>query len=350
MTDLTCLFHQCVEIVQQEIVTKSKSEPQPKPESETSFTINDTFNKEAREFCASVDTLNHFLKQVKSSYLAIHDDPLSSASDVLTAKDKNEIDEEINYKLHQMYKSLKLIQAYETKRKDLYKSTTKKTGGGWFSTFTGSDETSDRALVLETINAHRTQVLRYLSDRLNATSKVFESLLKRRHQREKQLNLLNFLNIDDDEGEMDFQYEVIKNDLQDFDDEWDSGDIQLEEKSYDAGGTGQQQLTQTQIQQFEQENQEMLSLKTNQLEQVERLQTSMIDIVNIQSELSFQLETQGAQIGNLIESHQQVELDVKQGNKTLGKALVRNKKGANMLVTLGFVLGVLVLFIDYVSF
>lgn len=90
-------------------------------------------------------------------------------------------------------------------------------------------------------------------------------------------------------------------------------------------------------------------MKTNQLKQVEKVQQSIVDIINIQNELSFKLQSQGDQIGNLMDTHAQVETEVKMGNKTLNQATKKNKRGANMLVTLCIVLGLLMLLIDYIS-
>lgn len=352
MTDLTALFHQCVDIVLDELVVDKKQSHSRGVASTADvslYTIADSFNKEAYEFNISINTLHRFLDEIKSAYLAMSDDSIPGVSNALSIQDKNEIDEEFHSQIQQMYGKLKALQSYEAKRQELshFKPKPK---SGWFGSILGDDEPSSREVFAATINTHRTQVLRYLNYQLNETSKAFEKLLKRRHQRERQLMSLNFENIDDNESEdLNLLYDPLTND--DAEDDWGAKDdfesgesIPMHTNSYS------QQLTQEQVQQFEQENQDFLSLKTNQLEQVERLQTSMLDIVNIQSELSFQLESQGDQIGNLMDSHLQVEIDVKMGNKQLGKALVRNKKGANMLVTLGFVLGFLLLTIDYLLF
>lgn len=357
MTDLTALFHQCVDIVQDELLVGDTSGESVSPPVDISlYTIADTFNKETREFNSSIITLHRFLDEIKSAYLAMSDDSIPGVSNALSIQDKNEIDEEFHAKIQQLYEKLKALQTYEAKRQELSQFKPK-AKSGWFGSILADDEPSDREVFAATINTHRTQVLRYLNYQLNETSKSFEKLLKRRHQRERQLMSLNFENIDENEGDLTLVYESMNNNVSAgeadavYDDDWGKPDdlensesIPMQTKQYS------QQLTQEQVQQFEQENQDFLSLKTNQLEQVERLQTSMLDIVNIQSELSFQLESQGNQIGNLMDSHLQVEIDVKMGNKQLGKALVRNKKGANMLVTLGFILGMLLLTIDYLLF
>jgi len=110
------------------------------------------------------------------------------------------------------------------------------------------------------------------------------------------------------------------------------------------------ELSQQQIQQLETENQEFLNMKTSQLKQVEKVQQSILDIVNIQNELAFKLQDQGQQIESLMDSHADVQTEVQMGNRTLSQATKKNKRGANMLVMLCIVLGVLLVLVDYVSF
>lgn len=67
-------------------------------------------------------------------------------------------------------------------------------------------------------------------------------------------------------------------------------------------------------------------MKTAQLNQVDNIQQSILNIVNIQNELSFKLQEQGDQINNLMDTHSQVELEVKEGNRTLNKATRKTKE------------------------
>ena len=73
------------------------------------------------------------------------------------------------------------------------------------------------------------------------------------------------------------------------------------------------ELSQQQTQQLETENQEFLNMKTSQLKQVEKVQQSILDIVNIQNELAFKLQDQGQQIESLMDSHADVQTEVQMG-------------------------------------
>ena len=98
MTDLTPLFRQCVDIVQQEYKTLPTTAKQP-------YYLNDTFIKETTDFSMS-DQLEpvHQRNQIKLS--AINDDTKLAGS----IDDKNKIDEEFNYKVQQMYKRLNHLE------------------------------------------------------------------------------------------------------------------------------------------------------------------------------------------------------------------------------------------------
>lgn len=327
MTDLTPLFKQCVEIVQSEY----KTSPDIKTYKQPPYILKDTFIEESHDFYKVIINLNQFINEMKSNYLAINDDTKVSGS--LTIEDKNKIDEEFNFKVQQMYKQLNHLEAYETKREKLIPS--KQQSTGWFSFL--EDEPNDQEIYFETISTHRKQILRFLMDSLNIVSKKFEVIQQRRISRERQLNLLNFQNFEDDEDlNVDDNFPLPTLD-------------QIQQSPADDDKEYQLDLSQQQIQELELENQEFLNMKTNQLKQVEKVQQSIVDIINIQNELSFKLQSQGDQIGNLMDTHAQVETEVKMGNKTLNQATKKNKRGANMLVTLCIVLGLLMLLIDYIS-
>lgn len=314
MTDLTPLFRQCVDIVQSEYKAGLTTSVGP------AYLLDDTFIKECKDFFHVLTNLNQFINETKSNYLAINDDTKVAGS--LLIDDKNKIDEEFNYKVQQMYKRLNLLETYETKRQSLLPQPKSSV---WFSFL---DEPNDQDLYFETLSNHRMQVLRFLMETLNHVNKRFESIQQKRLARERQLNLLNFQNFDDGEDLNDDTLPTLD---------------QIQQ-------VPELQLSQQQLQQLETENQEFLNMKTSQLKQVEKVQQSILDIVNIQNELAFKLQDQGTQIESLLDSHADVETEVQMGNRTLSQAKKKNKRGANMLVMLCIVLGVLLVLVDYVSF
>lgn len=344
MTDLTPLFTKCVQIVQSELGTSVADDfdaKQTRKKNDT-YHINDTFIKEANGLYGYLVELNQFIAQIRSSYLSTSDSFMDSSNqtNALSIDDKNKIDEEFKYRTHQLYEKLKLLQTYEKKRQQVIEE---KRAKGFFSGIFGGSEFDDDELFESATAAHRTQILRFLNEVTNVINKSYEVMQRKRYEREKQLSLLNFQNLDDD---LDLNYEDSVPPLQQLQDidELDNSALSYPELDDTP------QLTQEQIQELDSENQEFLNLKTNQLKQVEKLHNSMVDIVSLQAELSYQLEVQSEQITNLIDSQSEVEIDLQMGNQNLTKATSRNKKGANMIITTCMILGFLILIVDYISF
>ncbi|RLV92887.1 hypothetical protein JA1_002885 [Spathaspora sp. JA1] len=289
---------------------------------------SDTIEVESQELYIMLIQLNKFIKDVKSAYLAVSDE--YSNPSTLSIDDKNEIDQDFNYKIQQMYKKLNYLETYESKRQEV-SNVQDNPSRGWFTSVFADDEV---LLYHETITIHRKQVLRFLMETLNYVNKTFDSIQQKRLTRERQLNLLNFQNIQEDEIDIDDippqdDLDIINNNGNYFDEE---------------------QVSPNQLQELEYENQEFLNLKINQVKQVEKVQQSILDIINIQNDLSFKLQDQGNQIGNLMDTHSEIEMEVSLGNKTLNKSKKSNKKAANMLITMAIVFGCFILFVDYISF
>lgn len=319
MTDLTPVFNQCVNIVQSEI----KPQKHPQSKEQPLYLIKDSFNKECIEFYQILSNLSHFITEIKAEYLAVSDNASNSVS-------KDKIDEQFNTRVQQCFKKIGALETYETKRKQMIKATLQKR---WFF-----QDGNEQDLYFETEASHRHQVLRFLMESLVNLSKTYEKMQRKRIQREKQLNSLNFQNINDD-LEKDLDNSKMFTSLDRI-----QQDIEKEEE------TPQFEMSQEQIQELESENKELLNLKTAQLNQVDNIQQSILDIVNIQNELSFKLQEQGDQINNLMDTHSQVELEVKEGNRTLNKATRKNKRGTNYLVTICILLGCLLVIVDFLKF
>lgn len=256
----------------------------------------DSFIKESAQLYQHVVDLNHFLSLTKSSYLSIDDNGLSEL-------EKDTLDQDVQLKIQALFQKLQVLQAYEDKRQKVQKPS-------WWSDDDGSK------------NVHRTLILKFLSECLNKCSRQFQGLQRQRIARERQLHNLNFQNLDiDQDGSLD----IIQ-----------------------APHTDVPHVESAQLQQFELENQLLLELKSTQLKKVEGLHQTMVDIVNMQTEITFQIEQQATQIENLIDTQMEVSGDLTQGNKKLNQAKGRNKRAADLLVWACLLMGVLLLALDYV--
>lgn len=336
MTDLTPLFQQCVDIVQLELAD-SLMKPTETPI--TPYHVKDTFVKECDDVYANLVNLATFIGEIRPLYLQMTDEfpgfGLESQRE-LRVEDKNRIDEEFKFNVQKVYEKLKQLQAYEKKRADVAGS--RKQQKGFVLSLFSTDDSDPEALYVTVVCSHRTQILRFLNETTKAVNLRFEKMQHKRSDREKQLNLLHFQNLDDDDMDAaDFyrsQYQL---------------DILQYEQEPDSFKANESELTQQQIQQLELENKELLMLKTNEFKQVEKLHHSIVDIVKLQTELTMHLETQAEQIENLMESQDQIDIDLRMGNKNLSKATDRNKRGSKIIITTCIALGFFILFVDYIS-
>lgn len=335
MTDLTPIFNKCVDIV-----TKEYSAVLPKPTipKYDQYIIKDSFSKDCQEVYTSLLRLSAFVTLIKPLYLQNNDEYSRHENETkkLTAEEKNGIDEEFRLKVHQVNEKLKMFRTYELKRNELFNSLRK--GVGLVLALFSLDEDDEQFMYNQTLTTHRAQVILFLNNTIHECNSDFEKMQRQRYERERQLNLLDFQNLDDDE-DMDFQ-NSFKSDFKM--NVVDKVTPFIDQENSNA-------ISEELLQELTQENQELLLSKENQFKQVEKLQASMIDIVKLQSELTMHLETQGEQIGNLVDNQEQVELDLKQGNRTLKKATNRNKRGSDMIIATCIVLGLLLLFVDYIS-
>lgn len=338
MTDLTPIFTKCVEIVNKELPQLPKLSNQSIKDAK--YIISDTFTKDCLEVYENLLRLSTFVAQIKPLYLQNSGEQPNYGGETkkLTAEEKNGIDEEFRLKVHQVNERIKMFKLYEKKRNELLEALKK--SHGFVSSIFGNEEEDNATVYNTTLTTHRAQVLLFLNKTLHTCNLSFEKMQRQRYERERQLNVLDFQNLDDTE-DLDV-YNTYKSDFK-------MEVIDQENATMNDGFVNLEAISEELLQELTQENQELLLSKENQFKQVEKLHTSMVDIVKLQSELTMHLETQGEQIGNLIDNQEQVELDLRQGNKTLTKATDRNKRGSNLIVATCVILGFLLLFVDYVS-
>lgn len=335
MSDLTPLFRKCVNIVQEELGLSLS----PPPDTQfPSYFVNDSFLKECKEVFSNLVNMATFIQKIRPLYLQVSDELSEFGLEhrkELRVEDKNKIDEEFKVNVQKVYEKLKHLQSYEKKRNDVMTSMKKQKG--FVLALFSVDEYEPKSLYVSTLSSHRTQILRFLNETTKNVNQKFEKMQRKRSEREKQLNLLHFQNLDDDEMDaVDAYRSEYQIDIQSYPNEQETSNEIAE-------------LSQAQLQELELENKELLTLKTNEFKQVEKLHHSMVDIVKLQTELTMHLETQAEQIENLLDSQDQVEVDLRMGNKNLAKATDRNKRGSKIIITTCFALGLLILFVDYIS-
>ncbi|CCK69739.1 Ufe1p KNAG_0C06460 [Huiozyma naganishii CBS 8797] len=108
-------------------------------------------------------------------------------------------------------------------------------------------------------------------------------------------------------------------------------------------------LTQEQLQILATEHEELLHAKDEQLENVERINKTILDIVSLQNELSTHLQTQSQNITAMLDNQDEVELNIDRGNKQLRKAQRSASYSAKMITWMAILMAIMILFVDFIN-
>ncbi|OBA22426.1 hypothetical protein METBIDRAFT_11262 [Metschnikowia bicuspidata var. bicuspidata NRRL YB-4993] len=330
MADLTPLFSQCVRIVAQEL--QAEASPPPR-RAAPPFLVLDLFASECAGLYGNVTQMTAFVAGVRPLYLQVADGFAALDNGQrrgLSDAEKQALDGDFQLQAQRVYGRLKHLQEYERRRVQVCEHSRRRRG--LVLAVFAADAGGPADVYLHTLAAHRMHMLRFLGDAVAAATGAFERMRRLRRERERLLNLLHIQNLDAGDDTAAFMDET-------------RGSAQ----DPAAPGGAAAGVPPEQLQELVQENRRLLSAKASQFQQVERLQHLMVDIVKLQAELSSHLETQAAQIGSLLDNQAQIGLDLRSGNRSLGRASGRNKRGSDVIVATCLVLGSLLLFVDYVS-
>lgn len=344
MQNLTPKFKKYVFFIEEEFKDQiDKKLNEKETNKKIKFNINDNFNCETKEFYSFLIYLKKIITDLRDEYLAFSDEPNSQLkSKLILGIDQDEFDHEFSFGIQKMYEKLKFLQSYEIKRKSIIQQKTDK----WINSLF-NNKSSEKKIFLETINIHRTSVLKYLNNSLNSIRKEFETIKNKRQNRTKNLNQTNFYidHIDSLYNEVmkKEKVQVSKNEISDFN--YNINDNDSTQFTYKNTIVSQQQIND-----LETENKNLLKDKLNQVNQVKQLHNSMNEIIKLQNEISFQLDSQESKLFDLKKSHDEIETNVSQGNIFLRKSKSKNKRSANFIIFLSIFMGFLLLIIDYLSF
>lgn len=106
-------------------------------------------------------------------------------------------------------------------------------------------------------------------------------------------------------------------------------------------------LSPLQLEQYESENTQLLDEFQDQLSQVRSVQSKLLEIAELSSELQSHLLSQTEMTDRLMTEAEQTTVEVTKGNEQLGKAKARNKNVRLFLVTFFMVLAFVLLFLDW---
>ncbi|CAG8970809.1 hypothetical protein HYALB_00001596 [Hymenoscyphus albidus] len=336
MTDLTPLLD--------ELLKSHDAKPMTSP----SLTLQniDEFQKEAYRINSHIASLNAYLKKIRQSYLSTAPPPRRTRLATnekqwpfLTDRQREEIDAETKQLLRELNASIRHLADAEQLRQDTERTLSREkfarlglgSLGKWAAGGAGQTKSSDQQLEEARANAisgHRESVLWYLRQKLQECGGIQASMMEKRILREVEKNksvLANSKLHMPELGGFENAAAVPSSSYK------SSAALPMETQQMDP----ETELSQEQVQMFEQENQDMLRLYESKLDQVRTAEKSLVEISELQTQLVNNLATQSEYISQLVEDSLLTTENVGGGNKQLKKAAER-KSTANKILQYDF--------------
>ncbi|QLG74066.1 hypothetical protein HG535_0F05780 [Zygotorulaspora mrakii] len=334
MTDQTALFRKCVHIVQQSIGNNAleTNANQWTNNEEGEYLLKDTFIKESQDLLKVIFELRKVLKLIEPQYFSDTD---------MSESEKDEFDTELRLQFHRYAQKFRLLQNYEEERQKLITQKFLSGATSMSSFFHSAPKNEKVALFHRTNNEFRLGVLQILSMWLNTVSSQFTSMQQKRLSAQKKFDNLDFNSGLHSPSEMTeaksvssiSQSHVLES-------------TQEEVKRYEETIS---MLTQEQLQLLENEHEDLLNQKDEQLKAVGKINKTIVDIVSIQNEISANLQVQSQNINNILDHQDDIEINIKEGNKQLTRAKKAAGRTARMTTYTAIILAIVILFLDYVS-
>ncbi|KAI6247800.1 Syntaxin ufe1 [Erysiphe necator] len=293
----------------------------------------DHFIDEAYKINTRINEVKVFLKDIRPSYLAkdIHTRRLNSIakkrrSKFLTDRDKEEIDAKIKQIFRELDAGIRVLAEAEDVRRQTEISLIRRKYGHWGLGSLGtwaiggigelkSPEQEQEEFRVNTISAHRENVLYFLRHRLQKWANQQASMMEKRISREieRNRNLLGQVRLDQisDTGT---NLNVSTSEQNHLD--------SLAPPEY-ADLKINHELSSEQIQIFEKDNQDMVQRYETTLNQVRVAEKSLVEISELQNQLVHNLSVQSAHIEQLIADSHLTSENVGGGNKQLKEASQR---------------------------
>ncbi|WYZ45119.1 hypothetical protein EsH8_VIII_000435 [Colletotrichum jinshuiense] len=333
--DITPVFNELLRKGNAPIVTEKK----------LSLEAIDGFLKEAYRINSHITNLHNELKDVRQAYLSTaqprktHIRPSSNGQQPrqLTDRDREEIDANAKKMLRELNASISALDASEQLRRETETAIIRKKYarglgalGAWAAgASTGGGSSSDSGKTAEhlaveakarDIGQHRNEVIQSLRKGLQLCGRTQQDMMETRLTREMEKNRSVLAKAGGGTAmpELGNFYESMSK----------SAATKAPAKSGllpDEGGPydPRQDLTEEQIQMFEQGNQDMLQHYNSTLDKVRTAEKSLLEIAELQTLLVGNLATQSAHIEQLVADSENITTDVGGGNKQLKKATQR---------------------------
>ncbi|MCJ1479340.1 hypothetical protein MMC13_008025 [Lambiella insularis] len=327
--------------------------------------VRDEFLKEAYRINANIFSVHNYLRSIRQSYLSTslpshrnrvqptrtnssasdrppgHHHPATKDRQYLTDSQRDQIDAESKASLRDLNAGIRQLEEAEQLRKEteLTLAERKKARNGlralgrWAAGDLGSvQKTPEEALQAaqqETIKVHRESVIWYLRKKLEDAARLQSGMMQTRLDREVEKSksvlyktrgvgggnvVLSGLMNDTD------SHTSIKNRMED---PVTGGYKPMNPATDEREKNIDQTLSPEQLQQFAQENSDMLRHYEDTLDKVRTAERSMIEISELQTTLAANLETQSVMIDDLVLQSLETRDDIAGGNRELKRAAER---------------------------
>lgn len=333
MSNLTPLFRKYVSVIEEGFDTAKQTIDQSiesTKKKDDSNTLKDSFVKECYDLMKYLTELRKVLKMIEPEY---------NSETEMTESEKDDFDTELRLQLQQYVQKFKQLKSYEDQRQRLIEDQLLNSKSNMINFLQGRSS-ENLALFHRSNNEFRSGVLQSLNIWLNTLSTQFTTMQQERLSVQRKFEELDF--------NSEYQLPALPN--------MDSSisvsvsqrmeTTQEEIKHYEKTIS---KLTQEQIQLLEAEHEELLNFKTDQLKKVENINKTIMEVITLQSELSSHLNIQSRNINSIMDNQDDVEVNIKEGNKQLTKAKRAAGRTAKMTTYSAIILGIFILFLDYIG-
>ncbi|CCH58713.1 hypothetical protein TBLA_0A09260 [Henningerozyma blattae CBS 6284] len=335
MSDITNVFRKYVSIIEENRRTPTLTPDDIKSASQTQTLIheslNDSFMFECKELFKTIIDLRKILISIEPRYLDDSD---------LTEEEKDDMDTEIRLQFQQYMQKFRMLEKYETERQSLIDKQVEASKNKLSNILLSSSKGNKKKLNNDTHNEFRLGVLQSLNLWIGLVSSQFSSMQEERLAFQKKFEATDFSV--NSSSPVDLHPEVSISLSKPLNEDDPHEEIKHFEETISR-------LTQEQVQLLETEHEELINHKNDQLKKVENINKTITDIVSIQHELATHLQTQSQNINKILDNQDDVEINIREGNKQLAKARKSASRTAKMTTYIAIILGILILFLDYIG-
>ncbi|CAI2022270.1 hypothetical protein SEUBUCD646_0H01260 [Saccharomyces eubayanus] len=347
MSNLTPLFQKYVAVIEEtrkeqnpdDIDDNVKDEKQNLVNTdEIRELVNDSFIKECAKLLNSLIELNKVIKQIEKNYL----DDLN-----MSDGEKDEFDMECRLQIQQYFKKFEFLENYEMERHSLMLKKLQSKPHKWSNLLSNKNTPFRNVIhphdVEKGVHEFRLGVLRCLNLWIKYVSSKFTSIQQERLILENKMNFNSTPVPTSSKNVEDFPADAVDISVSQT---APVETVQDEVKHYEETIS---KLSQQQLQVLETEHSELLNQKNEQLKKIDTINKTILDVVNIQNELSNHLTVQSQNINLMLNNQDDIEINIKKGNNELRKAKRAAGRTAKMTTYGAIIMGIFILLLDYVG-